>query len=321
MRRFHKVFNELKQIVATHTPGKTLSPPPSLESIQVHGRRIYYASMGIERARHEKTPAVVFLHGFGGFFMDWPRVMVPVSQHTHVYAPDLPGWGFSDLNADARNLEDQAGAVREFITKMQLGPVIVCGVSFGAGIAWALAALGCPGLERVVLLNPMPPHPMEFIISPLYQGVFALNATRATAVVAHKMFRKKEWKMLCKENLLNDRLLDTVYLDIAFAVIKQPKIPFLLHAISQGARATDWSEWEHQLSGLNVATSILQGENDRVFSLAAATHLNELIPHSELIKIADCGHAMGFDQHKRVSDFLIASLAREAKPIRFAQSG
>lgn len=303
MRQFQKILIELKDIVARHQPGDTLPAPESMSHVEVHGRRMSYVTMGPSQTPEQ--PVIVFLHGFGGFFMDWPRVMIPVARHATVYAPDMPGWGFSELNTDARYLEDQISAVREFIVRLNLKRVIVCGVSYGAGVAWGLAALGCPGLERVVLMNAMPPHPLEFLISPIYQGVFALCNTRATALMSHRLMRKTQWKMLSRENLLNERLLDTVYLDISYLVIKQPKVPFLLNAIANGARETNWSEWEQQLAGLNLPCTIMQGLNDRVFSQAASLHLHELIPHSELIQVAECGHAMGFDQHKRVADYLI----------------
>ena len=309
MRQFQSILHELKDVVAAHKAGDSLAAPKSLPFIEINGRKMHYAAMGLDHSTDQ--PAVILIHGFGGFFMDWPRVMAPVARHTRVYALDLPGWGFSEINPQSRSLEDDVVAVRTFIEQMKIDRVILCGISYGAGVAWAAAAMNIPRIERAVLLNPMPTHPLRFIHSPLYQGIFALNQSRAAAVVGGKMLRKSHYKMICRENLLNERLLDTFYLDLAFLVIKQPKMPFIVNAHARGAHEVDWNEWEHRLAGTRTPVSILQGLNDRIFSFESASHLYELIPHAELIEVPDCGHAMVFDQHRKVSDFLIHSLSRD----------
>ena len=308
MRQFHHVLAQLKKITQVQKPGETLIPPAELQHILVDGFKIYYAHMGPEAPTDK--PAVILLHGFGGFFMDWPRVMAPISKHTNVYAVDLQGWGFSEMNPNAGKLEDEVGVVREVIRQLGLERVVLCGLSYGAGVAWACAASQLPRLQRVVLINPMPPNPLRYLISPIYQGIFALNRSRTAAVIGMKMLRKSQYKVICRENLLNDRLLDSFYLDLAYLVMKQPKIPFLLNAFARGADSTNWADWEHKLAGTCIPVSILQGLNDRVFSFESATKLYELIPHSELIEVDECGHAMVFDQPRKVSDFLIAALDR-----------
>jgi len=82
-------MHELKDVVANHKPGDVLTPPPSMPSMMMNGHRLSYVEMGEDTT--SENPAIIFLHGFGGFFMDWPRVMMPVARHTRVFALDLPG--------------------------------------------------------------------------------------------------------------------------------------------------------------------------------------------------------------------------------------
>ena len=313
MRQFQRVLSELKNLVNTHRPGQPIVAPPLLPFLTIDGRKVYYVGMGLDQ--NLDKPAVILLHGFGGFFMDWPRVMAPISRHARVYAIDLPGWGFSDLNPNHKSLEDDVTVVREFMRELKLEKVILSGLSYGAGVAWAAAAMNEPGIERVVLINPMPPHPLRYITSPIYQGIFALNRSRAAALIGHKMLRKSHYKMICRENLLNDRLLDSFYLDLAYLVMKQPKMPLMLNAHARGAGLVDWNDWEKRLAQTRIPVSILQGLQDRIFSFESATRLHELIPGSELIEVDDCGHAMVFDQPRKVSDFLIAALERISESV------
>lgn len=310
MRQFQKVLQELKEVVATHQPGDCLTPPASLPMLRIQGKNVAVASMGLDHG--DINPAVVLLHGFGGFFMDWPRVMAPLSRHTRVYAIDLPGWGFSQVNRSVTNLEHEIEVVKEVVAKLGLKKVILCGISYGAGVTWAAATKGYSWIEHAVLLNPMPTYPMRFMHSALYQSVFFLNKFDITAFWGHRLMTKAQYKLICRENLLNERLLDSFYLDLAYMVNKQPWIPSMLQAHARLAREIDWADWEHRLAGIRVPTTILQGREDRIFSLASAEHLHRLIPKSKLIEVADCGHAIVFDQHRKVSDYILSLMARQS---------
>ena len=300
---------ELKGVAETHRAGADLAPPQSMPSLEINGKRLSYAVAGVD---NPGVPPVVLLHGFGGFFMDWPRVMASLARTTRVYAIDLPGWGFSELNPSTGALEDEVKVVGAFFHRLGLRNVTLCGISYGAGVAWASAALHLPRLGRAVLLNPMPPHPLRYLHSPIYRAIFMLNANRVMNKLGQRFLTKSQYKIICRENLLNDRLLDSFYLNLAYLVIKQPKISTMLLRHAQGARKIDWNAWEHRLAGIRVPVTIMQGENDRIFSMKSASYLRSLIPHAELETVAECGHAMVFDQHKRVTDTILELHRREA---------
>ncbi len=308
MRRFQNLIQDLKVMSDNSKPGHPLVPPSSLRFVENDGRKIYYATMGLDDNEVGARFPVVLVHGFGGFFMDWPRVMAPLSRHTRVYALDLPGWGFSDPNLGATAMEDDVRAVEAFIEKLELKNVILCGLSYGGGIAWAAAAMRARNVREVVLLNPMPTYPLDFMKSLIYQGIFLMALNERIGKILHSLLPKSQYKMICKESLLNFRLLDSFYLDLAYKVTKQPKLSFVLHMQAKGAREVNWADWEHRLAGIRIPVTILQGKQDRLFSIASAKHLQSLIPGSKLIEVDNCGHAMVFDQHRKVSDFLISRL-------------
>lgn len=312
-------MHELKDVVAQHRPGEQLRPPPSLPHMTIGGLRLAYADVGAIPSDAPFTSTVVLLHGFGGFFMDWPRVMAPLARHTRVLTIDLPGWGFSEPNLHARSLEEQVHLLNQFLTKLDLQNVVLCGLSYGAGVAWAAAAMHLHRVREVVLLNPMPTYPLRFLRSPLYRGIFLLSSLAVAGRVAHRFLTKYQYKLICRENLLNDRLLDSFYLDLAYLVIKQPTMPQILAAHAVGARNLDWGAWEHRLASVRMPVSILQGLQDRIFSLESARHLHRLIPTSELHEIEACGHAMVFDQHRKVSDFLLKKINHKRDSHEFVQ--
>ena len=229
MRRFQSLVQDLKVMSDNSKPGHPLIPPASLRFVEHEGRKIYYASMGLDDNAEGSNTPVVLVHGFGGFFMDWPRVMAPISRHTRVYAIDLPGWGFSDANLGASAIEDDVRAVEFFIEKLSLKKVILCGLSYGGGVGWAAAAMRARNVREVVLLNPMPTYPLDFMKSIIYQGIFMMARNERVGKLLHGLLPKSHYKLICKESLLNFRLLDTFYLDLAYKVTKQPKLSFVLH--------------------------------------------------------------------------------------------
>lgn len=305
MRSFQKLLHELKEVVEKQKPGDELTPPPAMPSMQINGHRLAYVDFGTEQPG---VAPVILLHGFGGFFMDWPRVIAPLAKVTRVIALDLPGWGFSEPHPNANSLEDEVRVLGAFITRLGLQNVTLCGLSYGAGVAWASAAMHLPRVSRLLLLNPMPPHPLRFLHSPIYRAIFFLNARRRIGLIGIKLMTKSHYKLICRENLFNKRLLDTFYLDLAFRVIKQPKMPLILFKHATGAKLVDWNAWEHRLAGIRIPVHILQGENDRIFSVKSATELCAMIPGATLTTVPRCGHAMVFDQHKRLSEFIIRDL-------------
>jgi pimeloyl-ACP methyl ester carboxylesterase len=304
MKYFARLLAELQELVDNHRPGQQLAPPKLLTSVQVAGKRVSYFQMGLGKP----GPAVILLHGFGGFFMDWPRVMAPLARKHRVYALDLPGWGFSEPRDQNMGLEDDVAVIREFIRQHELDDVLLVGISYGAAVAWASAAASIPAVKRLLLLNPMPPFPLRYLRSRLYRAIFALNRIAFVSRWAGRLMTKSQYKLVCKENLKHYRLLDTLYLDVGFRVITQPSIHQNLHSHAKKARTIDWSTWEEQVRGIRIPVTILQGTDDKVFSLESARYLNGLIAHADLVEIEDCGHAMVFDQHRKVTAQILALL-------------
>jgi pimeloyl-ACP methyl ester carboxylesterase len=303
MRLFQRIVRELRAGALKQQPGEVLRPPALLPSILIDGRRLSYAAMGLDHS--EKTSPVVFVHGFGGFFLDWVKVMAHVGLHSRAYALDLPGWGFSELNPHAAGIQDDAEVVHALIESLGLRDVVLCGISYGAGVSWAAAAQKIPNVRHVVLLNPMPPRPLEFMHSTVYRGVFTLNTSLSAAVFGHRFLSRSMYEMICRETLLEGGLPDEFYLDMGFRAIKQPGVALMINAHAKAARGINWLEWEEKLRGVQIPVSILQSPEDAVFSPASAQHIQSLIPNSQLIEVLKSGHAMVFDQHKKISDFLI----------------
>jgi pimeloyl-ACP methyl ester carboxylesterase len=109
---------------------------------QVDGCQIHYVALG-------SGPALVFLHGSGGFRLD-EEAFGLLARHYRVLVPSLPGFDASTLGSVASG-PDTADVMAAFIAQCAGGRAHVVGESFGGRIA-AYVALRHPEAVRGVVL-------------------------------------------------------------------------------------------------------------------------------------------------------------------------
>ncbi|TBR36443.1 MULTISPECIES: alpha/beta fold hydrolase [Dyella] len=86
-------------------------------------------------------PTLVMLHGFAADKSVWLEQLRILSQHFHVIAPDLPGWGESTrIDGASYNIDMQAVRFGEFVNALRLQKFVLIGHSMGGAIAGVYAA-------------------------------------------------------------------------------------------------------------------------------------------------------------------------------------
>ncbi|MBV1799575.1 alpha/beta fold hydrolase [Siccirubricoccus sp. G192] len=115
------------------------------------GRRVTWRLWG-----GEDLPLLVLLHGDFGSWTHWIRCVLPLSERFRVIAPDMPGYGDSDMPPEPWGPEDLAVILAAGLGQLLPGPRRYClaGFSFGGIIAGHLAALDGERVEKLVLLGP-----------------------------------------------------------------------------------------------------------------------------------------------------------------------
>src|SRR5204862_5514824 len=78
-----------------------------------------------------RGPAVVLLHGLGGFAESWRHTIATLAPRATVYALDLPGFGRSAKPRGQLRLRYFAQAVHGFIDGIGLGQISLVGHSVG----------------------------------------------------------------------------------------------------------------------------------------------------------------------------------------------
>lgn len=123
-------------------------PRPTLQDLQVDGRRIHYARMEAADA----GPRIVFIHGSPGDWQAYAQYLArpELQAFGPLIAVDRPGFGGSGAGDAVPSLAEQARLLAPLLDDAN-GPVIVVGHSLGGPIA-ARLAMDYPDKVRGVLM-------------------------------------------------------------------------------------------------------------------------------------------------------------------------
>jgi pimeloyl-ACP methyl ester carboxylesterase len=241
-------------------------------SVEVGGDHVAYLIGG-------SGEPLLLLHGFGADKSSWVRVAKHLTPHFSVVAPDLPGFGESTRDPDARyGIADQVDRVHAFAAGLGLPPLDIGGNSMGGAIAGAYAARFPGEVKHLWLLAP--------------GGVRSAKRSELDEMLA-----RGENPLLVNDADGFERLLDFVF-------VERPSIPRpierylaeqaiahrafndkILHELFAGLKPL-----EDELRGSTTPTLILWGDHDRLVDVSGAQVLKSVMPNAEVVVMANVGH-------------------------------
>lgn len=147
--------------------------------------RVEVDGIGIRYLRAGAGPPLLLIHGLLGFSYSWRKNMAALSRVATVYAPDLPGTGYSDRAEYDCSFAGTARLLARFLDALQIESADVIASSHGGAVATMLAALerqrseasGAGRVRRMVLVAPVNPY------SPAGRKRIALLSSRVGGLV------------------------------------------------------------------------------------------------------------------------------------------
>jgi pimeloyl-ACP methyl ester carboxylesterase len=125
--------------------------------MELEGTRMRYLRAG-------SGPPLILLHGLLGYSFSWRFTMPALAPYATVYAPDLPGAGFSDRGFTLdHSMRATAKRVVRFVERLNLSSLDLLGTSHGGAVAMMAAEeFLAPGskvrMNRLVLVAPVNPY-------------------------------------------------------------------------------------------------------------------------------------------------------------------
>jgi pimeloyl-ACP methyl ester carboxylesterase len=149
-------------------------PEVRLEGGEIDGLALHYVKRG-------RGPAVVLLHGLGGFAESWRCTLDALAGRADVQAVDLPGFGLSGKPRARYDLMFFARVLHGFLDALGLGQVSLVGHSLGGAIAVAYALTHPGRVDRLALIGAVVPG-FGYRLSWLYRLVALRGLGEALAL-------------------------------------------------------------------------------------------------------------------------------------------
>ncbi|MEG3615810.1 alpha/beta fold hydrolase [Isoptericola haloaureus] len=261
-----------------------------MDSVTVPGLTITYRRAG------SGAPLVLLHGGFGFDSRSWAPQLDALADAYDVVAWDAPGAGGSDDPPEDFTLGDHADVLAGFVAALDRGRPHVLGLSFGGGVALALAARH-------------PDVPRSLVLAGAYAGWSGSlppdEVDRRLRRAADDVNRDPhEWLPEYLPGLLTPSAPDALRrrtLGLMSGV--HPRASLTMLEAMAGADLRD------ALGSVRVPTLVLHGELDVRAPLPVATALHEAIPGARLVVLPAAGHLSNLETPEAFTRTVRAFLA------------
>ena len=277
-----------------------------LRGAEVDGLTIHYVSEG-------RGPAVVLLHGLGGFAESWRHNIPALARVATVYAIDLPGFGRSSKPPARYSLADAARAVHGFVQAMGLGRVAIVGHSLGAAVGLTYALTHPARVERLALIGALVPGatyrlsvPYRLAVTPILGELLALCgcAPLYRAAIAR-----------CFHAPIADEVEYLVREGYAARTGAEAKAAYLATLRDIRRDIVEHSpDYRRALASLDPPVLLIHGQQDRVIVPNHCGEAAETLPRARVRWIDACGHFPHIEHASVVNDWVTEFLVGRPAP-------
>lgn len=247
--------------------------------VAVEGARVRYLRAG-------RGPALLLIHGLLGYSFSWRFNLLSLAEKFTVYAPDLPGIGFSERRPgmDGR-LGAAAGRMEKFLDAAGVNDFHLLGTSHGGALAILLAARLRERVRRLVLVAPANPwsrHGRWLV------PVLATGGGRALVRGVVALRSLHAWRL--RQMYGDPRRIAPGTIEGYERPIPLPGTAEYVHAILRHWRS-DMPRLEGALAEItDLPTLLLWGDRDRLVFPQSAQELQHRLRRAELAMFPGAGH-------------------------------
>lgn len=243
--------------------------------------RLHYVDQG-------EGPPVVFSHGTPTWSYEFRHIIRVVSHHFRCIAPDHLGFGLSDRPAAASYTpEAHAERFREFVDLLGLTHFSLVVHDYGGPIALPLALDG--RVDRLVLMNTwMWPFDDD--------REMAKRAKLVSGALGRFLYKRMNASLrMLTPSAYGDRRKLTPhihrhYLEPFSDAASRERVLWPLARALLGSSAFYSSLWERRERLTQIPTLIVWGLKDSAFRPNQLDRWKRVLPHAQVVTIADAGH-------------------------------
>jgi pimeloyl-ACP methyl ester carboxylesterase len=278
---------------------RTVDWPAYTSGMVIAGRRVNVVDTGGDK------PALLFLHGLGGLWQNW-LLNIPAFMGTHrVIAPDLPGFGRSEMPSGRISIQGYAHIVDELCRTLGIESVVMVGNSMGGFVGAELALAFPTRVSRLVLVSAAGLSVDHMMKEPLLTlaRIWAMTATR-TGARADPVVRRARLRRVAMQTVVRypEKLSIPLTAELVAGAGTKGFVGGLDAVLSYKIR--------ERLSEIEAPTLIVWGRNDILVPVGDAAVFEELIgENAHAVIFEDTGHLSMLERPSRFNALLADFIA------------
>ena len=240
--------------------------------------------------RGQGTP-LLLVHGYPLDHSMWNGQLESFSDQFRVIAPDLRGFGKSDITPGTVTMAQMADDLAEMLDSLAIRePIVLCGLSMGGYVAWQFALRHRPRLAKLVLCDTRAvadsPEAAAGRLTTA-EKVLAEGAAVAAEALIPKLFARETYER------------QPQIVEATRQVILQTKPDGIAAALRGMAERPDVTL---RLKEIDVPTLVICGEHDGISPPAEMRQIAASLPRAHYVEIAAAGHMAPLEQPAAVND-------------------
>ncbi|MES2770334.1 MAG: alpha/beta hydrolase [Bdellovibrionota bacterium] len=282
-------------------------------------KRIEILSHAIQYKEIGSGSTVILVHGYGGTIYDWDEVAALLAKNYHVVIPNLSSIYMDPLRAVS--FSQQVTVFREFINlfkKSAKDTIYIAGGSYGAAICYGVAIEESNLVDRVALLNPMPPHPRDLLKNSAMKLLMEASKLPAAVVL---LLKSPAGRLGMKyiQRIFNVPWIKSNAQKNRLEKITTRKAKLIAHVLNRFTwinEVEDWEQWEKRLGYLKTPVHIIWGDKDNLFISGTYERLSEKFPSCEITKVEGGKHVLMKERPEEISRILIKFFSSHEKALK-----
>jgi len=278
------------------------NPTLSLRTVEIKGQTIFYVVKG------EGDP-LLLIHGYGAGFWVWEKQMDVLSRTYKVYALDLLGHGYSDRPKVEYGPETYVCFLKDFMDEIGVRRATLIGNSMGGGIAWASAALFPERVNKLVLIDCVPPDVLNQVRNESFRALAVIRNIPFLPYLVISIRDKSSIKRVLKECVFDVTRITPEVVNRQYALSRIKGTSWVLTSTLKNAR--DTSRLKAYLSRIDHPTLLVWGGRDLIFPPSVGKSLHRAIKGSQLVVIEKSGHIPMWETPDEVNRIILEFLQAE----------
>jgi pimeloyl-ACP methyl ester carboxylesterase len=257
------------------------TPSLSPQTIQINGHTIFYTVKGVGRP-------LVLIHGYGAGIWVWEKQFEALSSLYRVYALDLIGHGFSDRPKILYSPETYIHCLKDFMDGVGIEKATLIGNSMGGGVAWAMAILFPERVDRLILIDCVPPDVLTQVKNESFRMLAAIKHIPLLPYLVMAVRDKSSIRKILLECVSDTKLITPGVVNRQYRLSRIKGTTWALYSTFQ--HAGEALKLEDRFSLIRKPTLFIWGEKDLIFPPHVGEKLHHAIAGSKFRRIEKSGH-------------------------------